>query len=101
MKEVRQSETKGKKAKKERFGRVVQIIGPVVDVEFKDIELPEIYHALRITNEDFDEGTPQSTDDTKRDFGVRVDPEVEGHESSEMVDVIAYPCTPQMDWPGG
>lgn len=30
-------------------GRVVQVIGPVVDVEFSSGQLPEIYHALRVT----------------------------------------------------
>ncbi len=35
---------------KQRAGRVVQILGPVVDVQFKDGNLPEIYTALTITN---------------------------------------------------
>ncbi len=39
-------------------GRVVQVIGPVVDVEFRDVELPEIYNAIRITSEGFDAPTP-------------------------------------------
>lgn len=30
-------------------GRVVQVIGPVVDIEFSSGHLPEIYHALEIT----------------------------------------------------
>ncbi|MBA2339879.1 MAG: hypothetical protein H0V88_05760, partial [Pyrinomonadaceae bacterium] len=30
-------------------GRVVQVIGPVVDVQFDDKSLPPIYTALRIT----------------------------------------------------
>ncbi|MFN2382706.1 MAG: hypothetical protein ABR559_00425, partial [Gemmatimonadota bacterium] len=30
-------------------GRVVQVIGPVLDVEFEAEKLPEIYNALRIT----------------------------------------------------
>ncbi|MBM3284741.1 MAG: F0F1 ATP synthase subunit beta [Candidatus Aminicenantes bacterium] len=46
------------KKKKGRIGRVVQVIGPVVDVEFRDMELPEIYNAIRITNEGFDTPTP-------------------------------------------
>ena len=29
-------------------GRVVQIIGPVLDVEFEPEHLPELYNALRI-----------------------------------------------------
>ena len=31
-------------------GRVVQVMGPVVDVEFPPGELPEVYTALRVTN---------------------------------------------------
>jgi F-type H+-transporting ATPase subunit beta len=31
-------------------GRVVQVLGPVVDVEFPPGELPEVYTALRLTN---------------------------------------------------
>jgi F-type H+-transporting ATPase subunit beta len=31
-----------------RVGKIVQIIGPVVDVEFEAGYLPEIYNALRI-----------------------------------------------------
>jgi F-type H+-transporting ATPase subunit beta len=42
----------------ERVGRVVQVIGPVVDVEFKEMELPEIYNAIRITSEGFDTPSP-------------------------------------------
>ncbi len=37
---------------KEPKGRIVQIIGPVVDVEFPTEELPEIYHALHVTRPD-------------------------------------------------
>jgi F-type H+-transporting ATPase subunit beta len=31
-------------------GRITQVIGPVVDVEFEAGKLPEIYHALKVTN---------------------------------------------------
>ncbi len=31
-------------------GKITQVIGPVVDVEFETGKLPEIYHALKITN---------------------------------------------------
>ena len=31
-------------------GKITQVIGPVVDVQFSDGEVPEIYHALRVTN---------------------------------------------------
>ena len=33
------------------MGKVVQIMGPVIDVEFKDSELPPIYTALKLTNQ--------------------------------------------------
>ncbi len=43
----------------ERFimnkGRITQVIGPVVDVEFEAGKLPEIYHALRVTNPSIDD----------------------------------------------
>jgi F-type H+-transporting ATPase subunit beta len=35
----------------ENIGRVVQIIGPVVDVEFDDGKVPEIYNAVRIQDD--------------------------------------------------
>src|SRR5690349_16383213 len=38
-------------------GRVVQVIGPVLDVEFETGNLPEIYNALRITQKGT-EGAP-------------------------------------------
>jgi F-type H+-transporting ATPase subunit beta len=41
-------------------GKVVQIIGPVVDVEFAEGALPSIYNAVRITSEGFD--VPQPID---------------------------------------
>jgi F-type H+-transporting ATPase subunit beta len=34
-----------------KFGRVVQIIGPVVDVQFEEDHLPAIYNAIRIEGE--------------------------------------------------
>jgi F-type H+-transporting ATPase subunit beta len=39
-------------------GRVVQVIGPVVDVEFPEHHLPEIYNAVRITSEGFNVPEP-------------------------------------------
>ena len=47
-----------KKQKAGSVGRVVQVIGPVVDVEFKGQELPEIFNAIRITSEGFDTPIP-------------------------------------------
>jgi F-type H+/Na+-transporting ATPase subunit beta len=39
-------------------GKVVQIIGPVLDVEFQSGYLPPIYQALRVTSDGFDVPTP-------------------------------------------
>ncbi|MFN0119057.1 MAG: F0F1 ATP synthase subunit beta, partial [Blastocatellia bacterium] len=39
-------------------GRVVQVIGPVVDVEFTGATLPPIYQALRVTSEGFEVPRP-------------------------------------------
>ncbi len=42
----------------EKIGRVVQVIGPVVDVAFPDKDLPPIYTAIRVTSEGFDVPVP-------------------------------------------
>jgi F-type H+-transporting ATPase subunit beta len=47
-----------KEKEPETVGRVVQVIGPVVDVKFKGQDLPEIFNALRITSEGFETPTP-------------------------------------------
>jgi F-type H+-transporting ATPase subunit beta len=41
-------------------GKVVQVIGPVIDVEFAEKHLPPIYTALRVTSDGFD--VPQPID---------------------------------------
>src|SRR5262249_21260218 len=42
----------------QHVGRIVQVIGPVVDVEFEAGHLPEIYNALRIKSDGAGGGTP-------------------------------------------
>src|ERR687885_1327536 len=42
----------------QRAGKVVQVIGPVIDVEFEEQDLPEIYTALRVISDGFDVPTP-------------------------------------------
>jgi F-type H+-transporting ATPase subunit beta len=37
-------------------GRITQVIGPVIDVEFEPGQLPEIYHALKVTNPGLGDG---------------------------------------------
>jgi len=44
--------------RRQRVGTVVQVIGPVVDIAFRGMELPEIYSAVRITSEGFDTPLP-------------------------------------------
>ena len=57
-KESKKLKKEAKEKKSENIGRVVQVIGPVVDVEFKGQDLPEIFNAIRITSEGFDTPTP-------------------------------------------
>src|SRR5208282_6341988 len=41
-----------------KIGRVVEVIGPVVDVQFAEGRLPLIHHAVRITSEGYDVPEP-------------------------------------------
>ncbi len=41
-----------------KIGKIVQVIGPVVDVEFDDEHLPAIYNALRINDPGTETGVP-------------------------------------------
>ncbi len=74
------AKSKAKEKKEEKIGKVVQVIGPVVDIEFKNVELPEIYNAIRIISERFDNTTPASVQEIKKDFGMRIDQ----HKSEEL-----------------
>ena len=40
------------------IGRVVQVIGPVIDVAFDEQKLPPIYTAIQVTSEDFEVPNP-------------------------------------------
>ncbi|HEX4320785.1 MAG TPA: F0F1 ATP synthase subunit beta [Acidobacteriaceae bacterium] len=40
------------------IGKVVQISGPAVDVQFEEVHMPPIYQALRVTSEGFTVPTP-------------------------------------------
>ena len=52
-------------------GRIVQVIGPVVDVEFGDSELPEINTALRISNPAIDDRPLNLTVEVAQHMGER------------------------------
>ena len=43
---------------KNAVGRVVQVIGPVLDIQFEDGHLPAIYNALRVTSEGYNVPEP-------------------------------------------
>ncbi|TLY36082.1 MAG: F0F1 ATP synthase subunit beta, partial [Nitrospirae bacterium] len=65
-------------------GRVVQVIGPVVDVEFSKGALPEIYHALRVeAPEDKKSGRPE----------IRLTLEVAQHLGENRVRAVAMSST--------
>jgi F-type H+-transporting ATPase subunit beta len=63
-------------------GRVVQVIGPVIDVEFDDAALPEIYNALEIKS-------------PKHEGGIEIDlvAEVQQHIGRNQVRAVAMSST--------
>ena len=74
------------KAPTQKIGKVVAVIGPVVDVEFEDGHLPEIYNAVRILS---DEGAGEA---------VRIDvvAEVEQHLGENRVRTVGMKPTDGM-----
>src|SRR6478752_3583191 len=75
------TEKAGSAAKTEKnIGRVVQVIGPVLDVEFEPEHLPEIYNA--ITLEDLSAAIP-----------VRLNAEVQQHIGQNQVRAVAMSTT--------
>ncbi|MGH3858507.1 F0F1 ATP synthase subunit beta, partial [Actinokineospora sp.] len=66
-------------------GKVVQIIGPVVDVQFAEESLPGVYNAVRITSEGFDVASP-----------IDVTAEVEQHLGEGRVRCVAMEPTDGM-----
>jgi F-type H+-transporting ATPase subunit beta len=68
-------------AKPENLGRIKTIIGPVVDVEFETGKLPEISHALRVTNRS----------NSKKDWGLVL--EVAQHLGENTVRCISMDST--------
>ncbi len=66
-------------ATQHNVGKVVQVIGPVIDVEFEPEQLPEIYNALRI--------------EAGGENGVRLTAEVEQHIGRNQVRAVAMSST--------
>src|SRR3954464_15707670 len=52
-------------------GRITQVIGPVVDVEFTSGTLPEVYTALKITNPSIDDRQENLTVEVAQHLGER------------------------------
>jgi F-type H+/Na+-transporting ATPase subunit beta len=67
-------------AAKHDIGHVVQVIGPVLDVEFEPEHLPEIYNALEL-------------EDTSGPVHVRVTAEVQQHIGQNQVRAVAMSST--------
>ncbi len=65
-----------------QVGQIIQIIGPVIDVEFEDQYLPPVYQALRVTSEGFDVPGP-----------VNIIVEVEQHLGEGRVRTVAMEPT--------
>jgi F-type H+/Na+-transporting ATPase subunit beta len=64
----------------QNIGTVVQVIGPVLDIEFAPEKLPEIYNALVL-------------DDTSGAFPVKLVAEVQQHIGQNMVRAVAMSST--------
>ncbi len=71
-------------AAEKRIGRVVQIIGPVIDVEFDAGDLPEIHTALRLDHE------PGEGDDGQ---AVHLTAEIQQHVGRNQVRAVAMSST--------
>lgn len=69
---------KEKKIDESRLGKVVEVIGPVIDVEFPEGNLPDIYNALRVVSE--------GTEDSQ---AVNITTEVQYHMGENRVRTIS------------
>src|ERR671917_1374160 len=67
-------------ATKHNLGRVVQVIGPVLDVEFEPEQLPEIYNAIEI-------------EDASGPISVKLTAEVQQHIGQNQVRAVAMSTT--------
>ena len=62
----------GREMKKVNEGRIVQVIGPVIDIEFPEGELPAIYNAIKITNPYISEKEWNLTAEVAQHIGEKV-----------------------------
>ncbi|MFZ5641409.1 MAG: F0F1 ATP synthase subunit beta [Bacillota bacterium] len=66
-------------------GKVVQVVGPAVDIEFEPGKLPNIYNAIKITSADQDE--------IKSTVELKITLEVAQHLGNNMVRTVAMSST--------
>jgi F-type H+-transporting ATPase subunit beta len=71
-----------------KVGKVVQVIGPVVDIEFEGGQLPDIYNAVRISGAVGGAGKPGSAEDA-----IDIIVEVEQHLGEKRVRTVAMKPT--------
>ena len=69
----------------ENFGRVIQVAGPAVDVQFEEATMPPIYEALKVVSDGFTVPTP-----------INVTLEVQQHLGEGRVRCIAMEATDGM-----
>ena len=69
----------------ENIGKVIQVSGPAVDVQFEEATMPPIYQALRVTDEGFKVPTP-----------INVILEVQQHLGEGRVRTVAMEATDGM-----
>ena len=69
----------------ENIGKVIQISGPAVDVQFEEATMPSIYQALRVTSEGFTVPSP-----------INVILEVQQHLGEGRVRTVAMEATDGM-----
>ena len=68
-------------AQGQHTGRVIQVIGPVLDIQFEEGHLPEIYNAVEITSDGFHLPEP-----------LEVTAEVQQHLGEGRVRAVATPA---------
>src|SRR5678816_1086784 len=87
------------------MGRVVQVIGPVVDVAFDSAELPEINTALLLTNKSIDSREDNLTVEVSQHLGEKMvrcvamdntDGLVRGHPVKNTNAPISMPVGPEV-----
>ena len=69
----------------ENIGKVIQVSGPAVDVQFEEATMPPIYQALRVTSDGFTVPTP-----------INVILEVQQHLGEGRVRTVAMEATDGM-----